>query len=526
MAMSPKLVMRQSQSLVMTPQLSQSIKLLAMSNIELSAFVEDELEQNPFLERDRRADGETEDKRGAERPAEQGPDLARELSANDELEVSADRLAENLGTSLENIFPDEIKASQVAPASADMSGSPDARISSSGLAISSNRSSHDSTVADHTAGQTTLRDHLGSQLAITGANPTSLGIAKDIIDNLDDAGYLRVDTQDIADRLGATVQEVDLAVSLVQSLEPSGVGARNLAECLKLQLIDKNRLDPAMAAIIDNLDCLANRDFAALRQITGLDVEDLHDALLEIQQLDPKPGTVFESQPLQHVSPDVIVREGPDGAWLLELNNETLPRVLINNTYVTSVSGKLDQSSDKEFIAHCLQTANWLTKSLDQRAQTILKVAREIVKQQDAFFAYGVQHLKPATLKAVADEIEMHESTVSRVTTNKYMMTPRGLFELKYFFTSSISSTENGESHSSEAVRSQIRALIENETASKVLSDDALVAALRAGGVDIARRTVAKYREAMHIPSSVQRRREKKASAMASKARAANKGTD
>ncbi len=468
MRIQQKLSLRQSQGLVMTPQLSQSIKLLTLSNIELSAFVEEEIERNPFLERDKRTDGASTEKRAADEQPQQAPETA--------------------------------------PSPTDNS----TRISTGGLQLSQNNSSHDQQIADYTANQVNLRDHLMGQLAIAGVSPELSLITTDMIDNLDDAGYLRSSINSISTRLSCSVQQTSKALALLQSFEPTGIGARDLAECLRLQLRDKDHLDPAMAQVVDNLDLLAKRDFASLKTITGLDMEDLHDVLVEIQTLDPKPGTIFETNPIQHVVPDVFVREAPDGSWLIELNSETLPRVLVNNNYITEVGESLKDDTSKEFVAQCLQTANWLTKSLDQRAQTILKVAREIVKMQDNFLVKGVNHLRPLTLKMVADEIEMHESSVSRVTSNKYMMTPRGLFELKYFFTTSINSLDGEESHSSESVRAQIKALINEETAKTVLSDDAIVKALKLSGIDIARRTIAKYRDTMHIPSSVQRRREKR----------------
>jgi RNA polymerase sigma-54 factor len=232
--------------------------------------------------------------------------------------------------------------------------------------------------------------------------------------------------------------------------------------------------------------------------------------IAELKQLNPKPGLAFGSMQMQPVVPDVLVRLASDGSWFVELNNETLPRVLVNRSYYTRVTKAARTAQDKDYIVDCLQSANWLAKSLDQRARTILRVAEEIVRQQDGFFAHGVQHLRPLNLKTVADAIKMHESTVSRVTSNKYIATPRGIFELKYFFTSSIAASGDGEAHSSESVRHRIKQLIDAETADDVLSDDKLVERLKDDGIDIARRTVAKYREAMRIPSSVQRRREKR----------------
>jgi RNA polymerase sigma-54 factor len=288
------------------------------------------------------------------------------------------------------------------------------------------------------------------------------------------------------------------------------VCARNLTECLAIQLKERDRFDPAMAALVAHLDLLAKRDLAALRKLCGVGEEDILDMVAEIRRLNPKPGLAFGSTLVQPIVPDVFVRPGPDGGWLVELNSDTLPKVLINQRYHAQVSKSARNDKEKSYFADCLQTATWLVRALDQRAKTILKVSSEIVRQQDAFFDKGVQHLRPLNLKTIADAISMHESTVSRVTANKYMATNRGIFELKYFFTTAIAAADGGESHSAEAVRHRIRQLVDAETTADVLSDDTIVEKLRAAGIEIARRTVAKYREAMHIPSSVQRRREKK----------------
>ncbi len=503
MRIQQKLSMRQSQGLTMTPQLSQSIKLLTLSNIELAAFVEEEIERNPFLEHGLRPDEQNAEQR----------DTQEKPPSPDQYESKSDEniLQEFAGAGLENTYPDEPDFIQKAPDNAKTKEEYSSHVAAGGLQLSAASSSHDQQVADYTATQINLRDHLTAQLAISGASLEITNITTDIIDNLDDAGYLHTDLESISERLGCKLTQTIKALSLLQSFEPTGIGARDLAECLRLQLQDKDHLDPAMALVVNNLNLLANRDFAALQKITKLDMEDLHDVLIEIQSLDPKPGTKFEANPIQHVVPDVFVREAHDGSWIIELNNETLPRVLVNNNYITEVGSLLKDDSSKEFVSECLQTANWLTKSLDQRAQTILKVTREIVKQQDSFLVKCVNHLRPITLKIVAEEIEMHESSVSRVTSNKYVMTPRGLFELKYFFTTRIGSTTEEDSHSSESVRAQIKQLIKNETAKTVLSDDAIVIALKNDGIDIARRTIAKYRDAMNIPSSIQRRREKRA---------------
>ncbi|MCH8240805.1 MAG: RNA polymerase factor sigma-54 [Proteobacteria bacterium] len=335
-------------------------------------------------------------------------------------------------------------------------------------------------------------------------------IGTHLIDMIDEDGYARGDLAALAQRLGAPMELIEETLAILQNFEPAGVFARDLAECLTLQLKDRNRFDPAIESFIANLDLLAARDLAGLKRACDVSDEDLADMITEIRSLEPKPGLKFGKSSLQPVVPDVFVRQRPDGSWLVELNTDTLPKVLVNQAYYATVSRSSSLKKDKIYLHDCLQNANWLVKSLDQRARTILKVAKEIVKQQDGFLVHGVQHLRPLNLKMVADAIEMHESTVSRVTSNKYMATSRGTFELKYFFTSAIASSRTGEAHSSEAVRHRIKHLIDNEAVSKILSDDKIVELLRLEGVDIARRTVAKYRESMRIPSSVQRRRDKK----------------
>jgi RNA polymerase sigma-54 factor len=327
---------------------------------------------------------------------------------------------------------------------------------------------------------------------------------------VDEAGYLRGDLEQLAERLGAPLNLIEDLLARLQTFDPPGVFARTLAECLALQLRDQNRYDPQIAALLKNLDLLANHNLAPLKRACGCDATELAEMIAEIKQLDPKPGLRFGFEQIQPVVPDVIIRPRSDGGWLVELNSDTLPRVLVNQSYFALVNSSAKRDTDKTYLQECLQTANWLVKSLDQRARTILRVSEEIVRQQDAFFAHGVQYLRPLNLKTVADAISMHESTVSRVTSNKYMATNRGIFELKYFFTSSIASSENGEAHSSEAVRYRIKQLIDGEPTNDVLSDDKIVEKLRTDGIDIARRTVAKYREAMRISSSVQRRREKR----------------
>ncbi|MBV9693404.1 MAG: RNA polymerase factor sigma-54, partial [Alphaproteobacteria bacterium] len=355
----------------------------------------------------------------------------------------------------------------------------------------------------------TLKDHLEAQLALAALTPDKRLIGLALIDAVDEAGYLRADLEEMAERLGTARAAVEEVLRVLQGFDPVGVAARDLAECLSLQLKAKDRLDPAMATLLTRLDLVARRENAALSAICGVDAEDVADMIAEIRGLTPKPGLAFGGEPVQPVIPDVFVRESNDGAWQIELNSETLPRLLVNSRYYAKVSSGARDKDSKAYLTECLNTANWLVKSLDQRARTILKVASEIVRQQDGFLTYGVRHLRPLNLRTVADAIQMHESTVSRVTSNKYIATPRGVFELKYFFTASIQSVNGAEAHSAEAVRDRIREMIERESGRDILSDDRIVALLTADGVNIARRTVAKYREAMRIPSSLERKRSK-----------------
>ena len=359
--------------------------------------------------------------------------------------------------------------------------------------------------------ETTLADWLREQLALAVSAPARRLIGQYLIHLVDESGYVSDDLETAAEKLGTGVKEIEAVLAILQSFDPPGICARNLAECLTLQLKERDRFDPAMATLIGRLDLLAKRDFAALKKLCGIGEEDLADMIAEIRRLNPKPGLAFGSATVQPIVPDVFVHSGPDGGWIVELNSDTLPKVLVNQSYYAEVSATAPRDTEKSYLAECLQSATWLVRALDQRARTILKVANEIVRQQDGFFAHGVEHLRPLNLKTVAEAISMHESTVSRVTANKYMATSRGIFELKYFFTSAIAAAHGGEAHSAEAVRHRIKQLIDAEAAGDVLSDDTIVDKLRESGIDIARRTVAKYREAMRIPSSVQRRREKQA---------------
>jgi RNA polymerase sigma-54 factor len=494
MALTQRLEIRQGQSLVMTPQLQQAIKLLQLSNLELGAYVEQELERNPLLERDESDSAPTEEPEHTGEVSQPGEALENTLAREDFTK------AEDIDAERCDVYAEEPN-----PFSAGASDWTKVR---SGPVPEGDENALERTLAQ----SETLKDHLLGQLSIAGLDAEKRLIAVALIDGIDEAGYLRADLDDLAARLGAVRSVVDEVLAVVQGFDPTGVGARDLAECLALQLREQKRFDPAMQALVANLELVARRDTAGLRALCGVDAEDVADMIAEIRALTPKPGLIFGSEPVQTVVPDVYVREGPDGAWHIELNSDTLPRLLVNSRYYTKVAAASARDKDaKTYLVDCLNNANWLVKSLDQRARTILKVASEIVRQQDSFLTYGVRHLRPLNLRTIADAIGMHESTVSRVTSNKYIATPRGMFELKYFFTASIQAVNGGENHSAEAVRDRIREMIQREETRSVLSDDRIVSLLTADGVNIARRTVAKYREAMRIPSSVERRRQKQA---------------
>jgi RNA polymerase sigma-54 factor len=504
MALTQRLQLRQSQALVMTPQLMQAIKLLQLSNLDLTTYVEGELERNPLLDRENETEGVAEAALEPERDAAPEGEAPSAEWLGENLETSRTAMEAQLGTGLDNVFPED--SGQVTQRAGADTPPPTPEWASVG---SGGRELGDYNLEAFVSAETTLADHLAQQLTLAIADPARRMIGQYLIDLVDEAGYLTSDLEAVGEKLGAPIADVEAVLAIIQSFDPAGVCARNLTECLAIQLKERDRFDPAMRALVEHLPLLASREHTALKKICGVDDENLADMIAEIRRLNPKPGLAFGSTLVQPIVPDVFVRPGPDGGWLVELNSETLPKVLVNQSYHAKISKTVRAAEEKSYLADCLQTATWLVRALDQRARTILKVSTEIVRQQDAFFAHGVQHLRPLNLKTVADAIAMHESTVSRVTANKYMATNRGIFELKYFFTASIASAVGGEAHSAEAVRHRIKQLIDAEDPRDVLSDDTIVEKLRGAGIDLARRTVAKYREAMRISSSVQRRRDK-----------------
>ena len=496
MALAARLELRQGQSLVITPQLQQAIKLLQLSNVELDAFVDAELERNPLLQRE---DGEGP---GADDGSGSAEGAAEASVSDGEGEPSDAAKAAEMDVAPGDLY-DASPGEQHSGEAADVGGAVDWSRAGPGGSFDGLDD-----LEGRLASTRTLADHLREQASLAGFDAAEALTAAALIDAVDEGGYLRVELAEVAERLGLPLARTEDVLRRLQGFEPTGVFARDVRECLMLQLKERDRCDPAMAALLDNLELLARRDLAALRRACAVDEEDLREMIAELRALTPRPGAAFGAEPVSPAPPDVFVREGEGGLWRVELNSDTLPRLLVDQRYHAVVRSGARTDAEKTFVSDCLASANWLIRSLDQRARTILKVASEIVRQQDGFLAFGVEHLRPLNLKTVADAIGMHESTVSRVTSNKSMATPRGMFEMKFFFTSAIASSEGGEAHSAESVRHRIKQLIEGERSDReVLSDDRIVEILGHGGVDIARRTVAKYREALHIPSSVERRR-------------------
>lgn len=477
-----RLDLRQSQNLVMTPQLQQAIKLLQLSNVELAEYIESEIAQNPLLE-----------KQPGEHEAE--PIQAEATSDSDNVQEDFDS----------NWTGNEAATPQ---STTDF----DAGVVQAGAGGNRNFDSLDEAFENSMAKTETLREHLLEQLNMAFDDPKDRLIGAMLIDMVDEAGYLREGYDDVAARLGCDVSRVEELLSVMKKFSPSGVFAGDLKECLTIQLEERGLLDAPMRALLDNLHLLAGHDMEGLAKKCDVNRLYLLDMIGDIKSLNPKPASKFDHLVVQTAIPDVLMKKLPKtlgGGWRVELNTETLPRVLVNNEYYTEVSKATKDKADREYITTQLNNANWLIKSLDQRAQTILKVASELVEQQDAFFNFGIEFLRPLTLKDIAEAIGMHESTVSRVTNNKYIGTPRGIFELKYFFSTALVSAD-GTAHSAESIKARIKTMIDAEKPDDVLSDDAIVEALQKDGVDIARRTVAKYREMLNIPSSVQRRKQKR----------------
>lgn len=500
MALAPRLDLRQTQSLVMTPQLQQAIKLLQLSNLDLTQYVEQQLEQNPLLERD---------DAGADASAEPGEPEQPGAAVADGTPSVDQAVADDTGTVTDAAM--DLAYDDLSDGDGPISGLGGDGVSSLGGRNGSGGSGDggETSLEDTLHGRITLREHLTAQLAVDLADPVDRIIGHQLIDLLEDTGYLTADLGQVAEMLGCSLERVEDVLACVQEFDPPGIFARDLAECLKLQLRERGRLDGPMRALLANLPMMAKRDLPGLAKACGVDMGILGAMIAELRTLDPKPALAFDPVLTQPVVPDILMRAQPAGGWIVELNTETLPRVLVNNQYYARISGRAMSSEDKHYINECFQSANWLVKAMHQRATTILRVAAEIVRQQDGFFTRGVQALKPLVLRDVAEAVSLHESTISRVTSNKFMATPRGIYELKYFFSQAIAGADGGDACSAEWVRHRVKAVIDAEPADGVLSDDMIVTVLHQEGIDIARRTVAKYRDALGLPSSVQRRRDK-----------------
>ena len=506
MNLGPRLDLRQSQSLVMTPQLQQAIKLLALSNLEIETFIGDALDGNPLLDIGQDA--------GA--PPTETPELSEhhrrttlESSPVDQL-IGEGKAADDKPIDDRSAALDAERDTGDGQGVSSYSGS-DTAAADWGGEVRFGMGEEGPSIEERGQGAATLCEHLDGQVSAATHNPRLAAIARYIIGQLDEAGYLPVQLQDIARDLGVSLAEVEDGQALVQTLDPTGVGASTLSQCIALQAMEADRYDPAMARLIDNLDLVARGEIARLKRMCDVDDEDIRDMLCELKGYDPKPGLRFGTQGAPPVTPDILLRAREDGGWDIELNQETLPRLIVNRSYYLELRGTCADKDSRGWLSEKLADANWLIKALDQRQKTILKVAAEVVKQQGGFFSHGVSRLKPLTLRAVAEEIGMHESTVSRVTSNKYLQCDRGTFELKYFFSSGVAAPggDGSASASAEAVKASIKQLIDAEDPKAILSDDALVDLLRHKGFELARRTVAKYREAIGLGSSVQRRRQK-----------------
>ncbi|MFC0205953.1 RNA polymerase factor sigma-54 [Novosphingobium soli] len=507
MALGPRLDLRQSQSLVMTPQLQQAIKLLALSNLEIETFIGEALEGNPLLD----VGGPAPSGDAGELPPDAAAprSTALETSGVDRLmgegHAAVDRPLDIDPAALDS-DRDTGDGQRREDAGWDDAGWDDAGW---GAGLRAGAAEEGPAIEQRAALAGTLAEHLEAQIGAAARDPLTAGVAHYIVGQLDEAGYLPVSLAELAGDLGLALADVEAGLALVQSLDPTGVGARTLSECIALQAREADRHDPAMAKMIDNLDLLARGEIARLKRLCGVDDEDFAEMLAELRGYDPKPGLRFGGEPGSAVTPDVLVAPRSDGGWDIALNQATLPRLIVNRGYYVELRGACDDKASRAWLSDKLADANWLIKALDQRQKTILKVAAELVKQQDGFFRHGVSQLRPLTLRTVAEAIGMHESTVSRVTSNKFLHCPRGTYELKYFFGSGVASADGEGGASAEAVKAAIRQLIEAEDPRAILSDDALVELLKARGFELARRTVAKYREAIGLGSSVQRRRQK-----------------
>ena len=451
MALSTRLTVKQTQKLAITPELRQAIELLQMSTPQLADFIEAEVQSNALLELEPTVESASE-------PASPEEVPEWNYSAQDFVTGAA-----------------------------------------------SNQSGSTPNPIDRVAQTRSLTDHLADQIALIECDPATTQLAGIIIHELDDDGYLRTNLDNIARRSGCKTDDIDEALRLVQRCEPTGIAARNLAECFALQLLETGEMTPLMEAFLETIDDLATLPRKALWSKLGISPETYSELLATIKKLNPAPGKAFDSGFVEYALPDATVFRNNMGGWSVELNRSLLPAFSINDDLLKKMNA--GEKADIKYANDCSKRARWLGRAIDQRSMTILRVVSEIVRVQEAFFSMGVSHLKPLTMRDVAETLKLNESTISRVANGKFLSCERGTFELRYFFSKAIRTKGGNASVSSASIQEKIRKLIEEEDISKILSDDKIVKILNEDGVDIARRTVTKYRESMNIPSSVERRR-------------------
>lgn len=502
MAISPSLQLRTSQSLVMTEQLQQSIKLLQLSALELSEFVDQEMEKNPFLSSEDASDEAPAATAAEEAPRD--PEAVRPDSDTGEMYTRSLDMSGAEGTkgpapetSNEDIWGGETESHRFEETHGAGGGGADME----GGYVSD-------VIEQRFSESPTLKQHLLEQVQVDFADAEQKFIAAYLIDLLDESGYLREDMSGLHEVLGCDAAQVAAALEQLRACDPAGVFAADLKDCLRLQLREQGKLTPAMETLTANLEVLAEANMKKLARLCGVPEQELSAMLAMLRMLDPRPGSHFGNEQVQTLVPDVMVRKLGASGWRVELNADVMPRLLVNRQYHADLAGRLKGKDDKKFLNEQLANASWLVKALDQRAQTLLKVASEIVRQQELFFEHGIRYMKPMTLRHIAEQVEVHESTVSRITCNKFMATPRGVFPLKYFFSSSLADAAEGEGTSSRTVMHMIKEMVGAESTGDVLSDDAIAEKLAEKGIEVARRTVVKYRKIMHIPSSVERRRQ------------------
>ncbi len=510
MALNSRLDIGQSQSLVMTPQLQQAIKLLQLSNIDLQEFIETEISSNPMLDWEEStledSSKSSEDFQESSNDSDSDASSKNDLDSVDYLKVdsSGDLNQENLDTDYTNDFDVDF-----AGAGSELESNSYDLYSNSNTNASSQFSGNSQDNIFDTIGQKkSLRQHLIEQITLDITEPIERAIAILMLDHLTPEGWFSSSLELLSEQLQVSIEIVDTVLKKLQQMDPIGIFATDLTECLRIQLKHAGKLDDKMSILLNNLDAIAEAKINRLIRKCKTNHEGIHKLISCLRELQPKPAEGFNFEEVDVVIPDVILKPGrTPNSWLIELNGSTIPHVQINQDFYQQLGARKLPKNEQQYFSEHFQNARWLQKSLEQRSSTILKVTHEIVKQQAGFFQFGITHLRPLILRDIADAVELHESTISRVTANKYIATPRGVYELKFFFTSSLSSAGGNSTISAESVRHTIKELINDETSEHILSDDAIVEHLLSQGIDIARRTVAKYREAMKIPSSVQRRK-------------------